>query len=45
MLIPEKYSKTKENLCYREEYKNKAREDIQGVPGGMDKPSGECFLC
>jgi len=28
MLIPERYSQTKENLGYREEYKRKAREDI-----------------
>jgi hypothetical protein len=28
MLIPERYSETKENLGYREEYKQKAREDI-----------------
>jgi len=28
MLIPERYSQTKENLGYREEYKKKAREDI-----------------
>ena len=30
---------------YNEELHNLQLSQIQGVPGGMDKTSGECSLC